>query len=149
MKKISLKLVVICTLLIVSSACKNRKEIVEEPVQVTIPSAELVMDMRVYGGSAPTGIDNVTIAGNKMSIHIRYSGGCEKHDFQLVGHKIISSSKPAQRSIKLFHNDHGDSCRELIEEVLVFEISAFAYDESEIILLMDGYEKPISYMPLR
>ncbi len=148
MKNKYLNFVVLFTVLMVLSACKNRKEIIEDTVQVTIPSAEVVVDMRAYGGSAPTGIDNITISGNKMSIHVRYSGGCEKHDFKLIGSKMITNSSPAKRSIKLYHNSNNDSCRELIEEILVFEISAFAFDANEIILLMDGYDQPITYLPL-
>lgn len=148
MKSIKLASLLLIGLTFSFSACKNPQEITEPEVIVSIPSAALVIDMNAYGGSAPTGIDKVTIEGNKISIHVKYSGGCEKHEFKLVGHKMVSKSLPPQRSIKLYHNDFNDSCRELIEEVLVFEISALAYDENEIVLKLDGFQEPIRYLPL-
>ncbi len=149
MKLTSLKSLLFTGALFSLVACKNPQEIVEPEAIVSVPSAELVLDMNAYGGSAPLGIENVTITGNKMSISVKYSGGCEKHEFKLIGHKMISKSIPPQRSIKLYHNDFGDSCRELIEEVLVFEISTFAYDDNEIVLRLDGFQEPIRYLPLR
>lgn len=149
MKSFALLPLFTLSLIMSLSACKNPQEITEPVVIESVPSAELVTDMNAYGGSAPTGINKVTITGNKMSIQVKYSGGCEKHEFKLVGNKMISKSIPAQRSIKLYHNNYNDSCRELIEETLVFEISAFAYDDNEIVLRLDGYETPIRYLPLR
>lgn len=136
------------TLLIIFSACKNPQELEVETIEA-IPKGVLVVDMSGYGGSAPIGISEALVTGNKLSLTVKYSGGCKKHDFQLVGHKMISKSRPPQRSIKLYHNTNGDDCREIIEEILVFDISEFAYGDEEIMLRLDGYQEPISYIPLR
>lgn len=131
-------------------SCNNAKEISDQTVVVeAIPKGVLAIDWDAFGRSDPMGITNVFVEGNKMSISIKYNGGCKKHLFQLVGHKITSKSLPPQRSIKLFHNADGDDCRELIEETLVFDISDFAIGSDEIELLLKNYEKPISYFPLK
>lgn len=135
-------------LIFIFSACKNPQELEVETIEA-IPKGTLVVDWSGYGGSAPISISETLITGNKLTLTVKYSGGCKKHDFQLIGHKMISKSLPPQRSIKLYHNNNGDDCREIIEEILVFDISEFAYGDQEIMLHLEGYEEPISYIPLR
>lgn len=93
-------------------------------------------------------ISNATLDGNVLSIEVSYSGGCDEHDFQLYGSMAVMKSMPPKRAIKLVHNANGDSCRELKEETLMFDISDLAMSQtagSEIVLLLDGYKEPINY----
>ena len=80
-----------------------------------------------------------------MTLGISYSGGCEKHSFELLGSRLIQKSLPPKRGIILYHNSNGDSCRELVTEELIFDIRNLSYDKSEIILILEGYADPISY----
>ena len=82
-----------------------------------------------------------------MSVGVKYTGGCKAHEFELMAPKMISKSIPPQRSMKIFHRADNDDCRELIEEILIFDISAFAVGEGEVTLNLDGWQTPISYIP--
>ena len=128
--------------------CSNSQEIKKDDEAIpALPKAILVTDFTPYGGSAPVQINKVSLVKNKMSISITYSGGCEKHVFQLLGSKMISKSLPPQRSIQLHHDNKGDSCREQLTETLVFDVSAFGYEDNEISLLLKGYREVIPYIP--
>ncbi|NOQ70737.1 MAG: hypothetical protein GQ574_01975 [Crocinitomix sp.] len=146
MKLYTLSLFAIIALLV---SCTNAKELepdADKPEDTNVLKGVLVTDMSTYG-SDPIGITSVVIDKNKMRIGIKYSGGCKKHEFELLGHKMISKSIPPQRSIRLFHHADKDDCRELIEEIIVFDISAFAVGEGEVTLRLDGWETPLSYLP--
>ena len=145
MKLLSATLLVSLTVLF---ACKNPQELEVETIPV-VPKATVATDLSSYNDSSPIGIEDVEVAGNKMSITIKYSGGCKEHAFELVGHRMITKSIPPQRSIKLYHNNNGDDCRELINDILIFDISAFAVGDQEVSLKLDGYDKTISYTPVK
>ena len=124
-------------------ACGQRKNAIQS--DVSHPSAALVDDFSNYKNSASTNINSVSISGNLMTLGISYSGGCEKHSFELLGSRLIQKSLPPKRGIILYHNSNGDSCRELVTEELIFDIRNLSYDKSEIILILEGYADPISY----
>ena len=137
------------------TSCSNAKELepdvdthINPAPEENILNGTLVTDMGAYS-SDPLGIVNVVIEKDLMRVTVKYSGGCQKHDFELVGLKMISKSIPAQRSIKIFHGANADDCRELIEETIVFEISAFAVGNGEVTLHLDGWETPLSYIPMQ
>jgi len=130
------------------NACKHRKESVQSDVP-KVPCSIIVETFAEYQNSASTTINSVSIEKNIMSISVSYSGGCEKHEFELVGSKLIQKSLPPKRGIMLYHKNNGDSCRELVEEILKFDITNLAYENREIILLLEGYETPISYTPVQ
>ncbi len=128
------------------------EEVIEEPIEV--PPVEfgdsrkgkLVDDFSPYDKSVAINILAVKVNGNVLVIDVSYSGGCEKHEFELIGSKSIQKSLPPKRGIKLYHNANGESCRELINQTLSFDISEFAYPGGEIMLLLEGYLTPISYV---
>jgi hypothetical protein len=145
MKKLSI-LSAILMLFVLS--CKNQEEATIETIDV-IPKAELLMNFSQAGRSSPIAIENVKVVGNKMSIDVKYSGGCKDHHFRLLGHPMISKSVPPKRSIRLHHFNAEDDCRELVEETLIFDISAFAYEGGEITLILEGYSDAIPYIPVK
>jgi hypothetical protein len=141
------------TLLLVAATCKTSEQLKPEednsiPQTSVIYTSELTQDMRSAGQSEPLGIESVEITGNQMSVGVKYSGGCKVHDFKLIGHKMLSKSLPPIRSVKIIHNSNEDDCREIIEEVLIFDISNLAFDKEEIIFMLDGYSDRISYTPV-
>jgi hypothetical protein len=105
----------------------------------------LVTDFAPYKDNANTAINTVSLEGNVLSMNVSYSGGCEEHEFTLLGSKMISKSLPPQRGITLYHQNNNDSCRELITEDLAFDISDFAYGEKEIVLILKDWKESISY----
>lgn len=128
--------------------CKTKKEVVETKAVLEHPSSILVTDFSEYQNSASLTITAVLIEKNTMKISVSYSGGCEKHEFKLVGSKLIQKSLPPKRGVMLFHNNNGDSCRSIVEEDLLFDISNLAYDGKEIMLILEGWASPVSYKPL-
>ncbi|MCH2225227.1 MAG: hypothetical protein MK066_10710 [Crocinitomicaceae bacterium] len=97
----------------------------------------------VNADSDATSISSASIEGNILTLSLSYSGGCEKHVFDLLGSFSVMKSLPAKRSIKLIHNANGDKCRKLVEETIKFDISDLAVAKqsgSEIVLLLDGYK---------
>lgn len=148
MKKIKLTFLFIATLSLLLLSCGNQQEVTNDTIPA-IPKAIIVTDFKPYANSAPYHIDAVNLVKNQLTINVTYSGGCEKHEFQLIGNRMISKSIPPQRSIQLYHNNNGDSCREQLTETLVFDISAFAYSDQEISLILSGYREVIPYIPIK
>lgn len=94
-------------------------------------------------------IESVILKDNTLFIAVSYSGGCEEHDFELIGNPLIMKSLPPKRTIQLYHNANGDSCRSLLNEILEIDITDLAYDQtagSEIILILEGWEEEINYI---
>lgn len=98
--------------------------------------------------SDPITIDAVEIRMNIMYIDVTYSGGCEKHEFRVVGSPMISKSMPAIRSVQLVHNANGDSCREQKKVKLEVYIDELAYKKeagSEIFLTVENWKERLLY----
>ena len=88
------------------------------------------------------------IEGNTLYLKIGYSGGCAKHDFNVIGNPMISKSLPPIRSVELVHLNNGDTCREYIEQQLIIDISELAYRKdngSKIKLQFSGIEEMMIY----
>ena len=140
-----MKLFSILAVSIVLFACNNTKEVLDiDPIDVK--KAQIGnLDQK----SAPITVSAATLDGNILSLEVEYSGGCKDHTYELLGSAAVMKSLPAKRTIKLIHNSNDDSCRELISEVIKFDIRALAMKQttgSEIILLLDGYKQSISYV---
>ncbi|MBK9192927.1 MAG: hypothetical protein IPM77_16305 [Crocinitomicaceae bacterium] len=126
-------------------SCKSVREKKQDKNGGTVPSAILVENMDEYRNNADFSITAVSVEGNVMSIDVEYSGGCQEHEFKLLGMKAIQKSMPPKRGIFLYHNSNGDNCRSIVEEKLKFDISVLAYEGGEIILNLDTWANPISY----
>ena len=88
------------------------------------------------------------IEGNTLFLKIGYSGGCEKHNFKVIGNPMISKSLPPIRNIELVHLNSGDTCREYIEQQLIIDISDLAYEKengSKIKLQFSGIEEMLMF----
>ena len=88
------------------------------------------------------------IEGNILTLKIGYSGGCEKHEFKVIGNQMISKSLPPIRAVKLIHVPNGDSCREYIERDLIIDLTDLAYKMvmgSQIRLQISGMESEVLY----
>ncbi|TXI85187.1 MAG: hypothetical protein E6Q37_06925 [Crocinitomicaceae bacterium] len=99
--------------------------------------------------STPITIEKAKIEGNELVLDVSYGGGCQEHEFKLIGSEMISKSLPPIRAIKLVHIGNNDMCKALIMQTLKFDISAFAYKQekgSEITLRLDGVKEPLKYV---
>lgn len=146
--KTTKSLLLIFSLMILLS-CKTARERKAAQNDSELPMAELVDDLEPFTNSADCSIMKVGVEGNIMTINVEYSGGCEKHEFRLLGSTYIQKSLPPRRGITLWHDNKGDSCRGIVDEELKFDISAFAYEGGEIILDLTGWATPISYTQVK
>lgn len=93
-------------------------------------------------------IQEASINGNILRITVSYIGGCEEHQFELIGNPNIAKSLPPIRSIELVHKSNGDSCKAKMEETLRFNIANLAYKQesgSVIKLNLKGWKEQLIY----
>lgn len=96
----------------------------------------------------PTTIKSAQVEGNTLTLEVSYSGGCEDQSFNLVGSPITMKSLPPKRAIALVRNSNGDTCRELVEKTLTFDLTSMAYQEkdgSQIYLILNDYKEQLLY----
>ncbi|MBD3637604.1 MAG: hypothetical protein HUJ25_09645 [Crocinitomicaceae bacterium] len=139
-----MQLYLLASLIILSTACGSSKPLDQNVEEME--KAELVDSFDDYRNSAYVDFKEVVLEGNIVTLKFTYSGGCEEHNFKMIGMRSIGKTLPPTRSIMLYHDSNGDSCRELITETLTYNISAFGYKVGEPITLnLEGWNKPISY----
>jgi hypothetical protein len=143
-----MKSLLIFSIALLIFSCKSHKNAKNSTIET---NSETMLKATIGDIETPSDliqITGVTISGNIMSIDVNYSGGCEEHNFQLIGSVNISKSLPPIRSVKLVHNANGDACRKLEERTLVFDISDLTYKQeagSVIYLTLDGWKDRIEY----
>ena len=74
-------------------------------------------------GSAEFEVVGHKLDGALLRLDVRYSGGCEEHDFRVCWGGILAPSDPPQIPIEVNHYNHGDSCEALITESLYIDLS--------------------------
>lgn len=81
--------------------------------------------------SDPATVTGVELRGSKLVLEVRYSGGCEEHDFTLYGLRSFVETEPPGAEVYLVHDANGDACEAALTEVLTFEIQAMEerYDQ--------------------
>lgn len=144
------------TLLLITTlfSCGNSKKVANnktssEKTEQEAPKAKaaiLSQDIGKFRDSESFKILAVKLVGNVLQLDITYNGGCKDHEFELVGSSFIMKSYPPKRGIQLYHHKSDDDCRELINDRLFFDISAFAYNDKEIILSLQYYKEGIRYI---
>jgi len=101
----------------------------------------------------PLTIQDVQIAGDRLTLSVRHGGGCRTHDNYLVAAKTFMESNPVQSDVLLTHDAHGDLCRALIHRDLAFDLGplkrafqeAYGQVEGTIVLRIRGWDRPVSY----
>jgi len=94
-------------------------------------------------------IISAKIEGAFLFMTVEYSGGCARHVFECIGSHAIAKSLPPQRAVRLMHDNGDDSCESLVRRDIEIDISELAYTQtsgSEIILNLDGYDKPLKFV---
>jgi len=98
--------------------------------------------------SDPFSVSSVRVEGDVLAVQVRYSGGCEKHDFVLLDTGIATRSIPPQHRLRLVHDAHGDGCEAYLTRDLFFDISPLkkVYSSLDrIVILIDGMEGTTLY----
>ena len=98
--------------------------------------------------NAPYKILSVKLQRNYLEIEVSYSGGCEQHEFNLIGSKYLSKSLPPIRNVQLVHLDKQDKCKSIVTEKLKFSISSLAENTNpgnKIKLQIEGFKDMIEY----
>jgi hypothetical protein len=88
-------------------------------------------------------ISNAFVWEDVLTVSVQYSGGCKKHDFQLVWDGTYTKSLPPQISLFLIHNNNGDTCKAIVREELQFVLSSELTIATE--LLLDGWAKKLKF----
>ena len=74
------------------------------------------------------GMDEFEILSSSMdrdslAVTVRYGGGCEEHDFYLLGNCAWVDGDPPRMQAVLLQNSHGDTCKALITRTLRFDLA--------------------------
>lgn len=108
------------------------------------PQAE-IRDLAKH--SDPFKIISTEIKGNFMEFEVSYAGGCETHEFKLVGSPVLTKSIPPIRNIQLEHDNKGDQCKAIKTQKLKFSISILSdnYSKNKITLLLVNNKQSFEY----
>jgi len=85
------------------------------------------------------------IIGDILQMKIEYSGGCEKHDFNLIFNGIWKKSMPPKITLFLEHKYEHEKCKSLVSKVIKFDIKKLKEKNSEVYINLVGYSKSIKY----
>ena len=136
----------ILSVLILAISCGNSKRAQKKAMKNNQPVV-LTNDFVSYARlNADVNIVNASIIDSTLTLNVSFNGGCEKHSFELIGSKMIQKSMPPIRNIMLIHHSNNDSCRELVEQELKFNISEFQYPGSVIMLALKGWDTKLRYV---
>ena len=94
-------------------------------------------------------IDTAIVYRNNLYVNVKHSGGCKDHDYEFIGSPAVMKSNPPKRSVMFVHNNRGDECEMWISktiEVDLRELSLTKTKGSEITLLLQNYDYPITYI---
>lgn len=141
-------LTVLFILLLISSSCGTMKETEQKPIE-TESKAQKAIIGEPSEDNPSTEILNAEVNGNILKLTVAYSGGCEEQVFDLVGSEMVMKSFPPKRNMTLVRDSKGDACREYISKELLFDLTELSHQKkngSEIILLLNGFEKEIRFV---
>ena len=85
------------------------------------------------------------IIGDILQIKIEYSGGCEKHDFNLIFNGVWKRSLPPKITLFLEHNYEHEKCKSLVSKIIEFDIKKLKEKNNEVYINLVGYPKSIKY----
>lgn len=149
-----MKTFIIVCLTLLAVGCNSSKNVVvsDHTPKDTVQKNENVLIAATIGridqASDPISISDVRVIGNKMLIDISYGGGCEEHQFQLIGSPMISKSLPPIRAIQLVHIANADKCKMNVLKTLEVDLKELAYKQeagSKIYLTLGGWSQQIEY----
>lgn len=126
---IPLPVIVLC--LAIAPACKTRKTtehavVVQPPAPEVPPCPPLGKALAARESNPISGLV-ASVNGDCIALKVSYSGGCKPHRFDLEWNGVHAESMPPQVNLNLVHDNGGDSCRELKNEKLEYDLHAIRY----------------------
>ncbi len=140
--------------IVFNAACGKKKAMAntqEETPEVKIPDPEIKAVIIDEGFVTPREngrfeLDGMEMLGHELHLSVRYSGGCEEHEFKLYSNNIYAKSYPPQLTLFLEHIDNNDRCRAMIMKEIVFDVSGIEYPgTSEVVIRLNNTEETIQY----
>lgn len=149
-----MKLVAILSIGLLFFACGSKKSASEKtpkenntyPITMDIIKVKATIGQFVKNSDPIINIDTVEVRGNIMYIDVSYGGGCEEHQFEVIGSLAIAKSLPPIRAIQLVHHSNGDKCRAIKKVKLEVYLEEIAYQKeegSEIYYTLEGWKDRI------
>jgi hypothetical protein len=83
-------------------------------------------------------INNVTLDGDTLRVHLTYGGGCQRHALQPIAETVWLESSPVQVLARISHNAGGDPCKSLITRTLYIDLSPLKEQYREIYQTSSG-----------
>lgn len=135
--------IVFCTLSL--AACKNngsntaKKSKVESTTQAKASDKTevkpIVVDAKLSQKKPENlSIINWTIDGDVLEVVVRYSGGCEEHEFNAYFSGNWLKSLPPQAMVQIEHlNPNNDNCRQMVTDTVRFDATPVQYPGSEVV----------------
>ena len=88
-----------------------------------------------------------------LKLFVQYSGGCEDHEFLLIGPNGFLESMPVQINVLLSHNANNDLCEAYLSEELMFDLKplkeawqqTYQQESGTIVVQIYGLEESIVY----
>lgn len=65
----------------------------------------------------------IDMVKQELQIEVQYSGGCAKHDFEIIWPETIIAIFPPVYPVILNHENNGDMCEAFLTETLVFSLT--------------------------
>jgi hypothetical protein len=115
---------------------------------------DIILDDVYYQNASrdPFVFNSVKLRMNILLLNVSYGGGCEEHEFALIGTSFMESN-PVQVNVLLSHEDHDDPCDMWITQSMVFNLLPLKkawqqqYNEvsGKIVINLQGWEDSIIY----
>lgn len=130
-KKPIFKFIVVAVLFFIT-ACDNNTEIEDDTNNLA--EVDLIIDQQKFlkadadrkkgdgDNSDSFEIQNVKRDGDILKVQVSYSGGCEKHIFDVLYEGTVLLSHPCQIKIILKHDANNDSCEAQLTEILEIDL---------------------------
>ena len=141
----------VCTMIVSCATTKNTAATADTTETASKPERNIQLKSSIgeFTDSEPFTIHSVRREGNLLFVDVSFTGGCGVHNFKMIGNQAIMKSIPAKRSVMIAHAVHREECKDVVKKTLEIDISALAMAQtpgSEIVLILKGWDKEISYI---
>ena len=116
---------VLCALVLTACMAPKEEDIPRIEGSITVlddQEWDLVLGLE----SDPFEVDTVWFANDSLYITVKYSGGCEEHEFWAFSSCAWKESGTPQASLIIIHDNHNDLCEAYLTEVLKLDASTLS-----------------------
>jgi hypothetical protein len=69
------------------------------------------------------GLGNIALDGDVLQLTVSYTGGCERHRFDVLARAVTIARDDAEADLVVAHDARGDQCKALVTEHLEFSLT--------------------------